>query len=161
MKCFERLVMAHINTIIPETLDPLQFAYRPNRCTDYAISIALHTALSYMDKRNTYVRLLFIDNSSAFNTIVPSKLITKLRNLGLNTSLCNWILDFLTGRPQVVRIGNNTSTQRPLMGACLVPSCTPCSLMTARPGTTPTPSLSLLMAEQCDLPDHQQGRDSL
>ena len=23
MKCFERLVMAHINTIIPETLDPL------------------------------------------------------------------------------------------------------------------------------------------
>ncbi|KAK6319802.1 hypothetical protein J4Q44_G00089090 [Coregonus suidteri] len=32
---------------------------------------------------------------------VPSKLITKLRTLGLNTSLCNWILDFLTGRPQV------------------------------------------------------------
>ena len=31
MKCFEKLVMAHINTIIPETLDPLQFAYRPNR----------------------------------------------------------------------------------------------------------------------------------
>ena len=26
MKCFERLAMAHINTIIPETLDPLQFA---------------------------------------------------------------------------------------------------------------------------------------
>ena len=31
MKCFERLVMAHINTIITETLDPLQFAYHPNR----------------------------------------------------------------------------------------------------------------------------------
>jgi hypothetical protein len=28
MKCFERLVMVHINTSIPETLDPLQFAYR-------------------------------------------------------------------------------------------------------------------------------------
>ena len=41
MKCFERLVMAHINTIIPEILDPLQFAYRPNRSTDHAISIAL------------------------------------------------------------------------------------------------------------------------
>jgi hypothetical protein len=33
MKCFEMLVMAHINTIIPETLDPLQLAYRPNRST--------------------------------------------------------------------------------------------------------------------------------
>ena len=53
--------------------------------------------------------MLFIDNSSVFNTIVPSKLITKLRTLGLNTSLCNWILDLLTGRPQVVRVGNNTS----------------------------------------------------
>jgi hypothetical protein len=65
MKCFERLVMAHINTIIPETIDPLQFAYCPNRSTDDAISIALHTALSHLDKRNTYVRMLFIDYSSA------------------------------------------------------------------------------------------------
>jgi hypothetical protein len=88
MKCFERLVMAHINTIIPETLDPLQFAYCPNRSTD---------ALSHPDKRNTYARMLFIDYSSAFNTIVHSKLITKLRILGLNTSLWNRILDFLTG----------------------------------------------------------------
>jgi gmma-aminobutyric acid receptor subunit gamma/cGMP-dependent protein kinase 2 len=53
---------------------------------------ALHTALSHLDKRNTYVRMLFIYYSSAFNTIVASKLITKLRILGLNTSLCNWIL---------------------------------------------------------------------
>ena len=110
MKCIERLVMANINNFIPGTLDPLQFAYSTNRSTDYAISIALHNALSHLDKRNTYVRMLFIDYSSAFNTIVPSKLITKLRTLGLNTSLCNWILDFLTGRPQVVRVGNNTST---------------------------------------------------
>jgi hypothetical protein len=58
MKCFERLVMAHINIIIPETLDPLQFAYRSNRSTDDVISIALHTALSHLDKRNTYVRML-------------------------------------------------------------------------------------------------------
>jgi hypothetical protein len=41
--------------------------------------------------------MLFIDYSLGFNTIVPSKLITKLRTLGLNTSLYNWILDFLTG----------------------------------------------------------------
>ena len=109
MKCFDRLVMAHINTIIPETLDPPQFASRPNRFTDDAISIALHTTLSHLDKRNTYVRMLFIDYSSAFNTIVLSKLINMLRTLGLNTSLCNWIMDFLTGSPQVVRVGNNTS----------------------------------------------------
>ena len=49
--------------------------------------------------------MLFIDYSSVFNTIVPTKLITKLKTLGLNTSLCNWIMKFLTGRPQVVRVG--------------------------------------------------------
>jgi hypothetical protein len=53
------LVMAHINTIVPDTLDPLQFAYLPNRST--AISIARHTAFSHLDKRNIYIRMLFID----------------------------------------------------------------------------------------------------
>jgi gmma-aminobutyric acid receptor subunit gamma/cGMP-dependent protein kinase 2 len=73
--------------------------------TDDAFSIALHTALFHLDKRNTYVRMLFIDYSSAFNT----KIITKLRILGLNTSLCKWILDFLMDHPQVVSVVNNTS----------------------------------------------------
>ena len=72
MKCFERLVMTHINAIMPETLDPLQFADRPNRSTDDVI--ALYTVLSPLEKRNTYVRMLFIDYRSAFNTILPSKL---------------------------------------------------------------------------------------
>ncbi|KAI3373388.1 hypothetical protein L3Q82_021938 [Scortum barcoo] len=43
---------------------------------------------------------------STFNTIVPSMLITKLRDLWLNTALCDWILNFLTGRPLGMRIGN-------------------------------------------------------
>ncbi len=46
----------------------------------------------------------------AFNSIVPATLVVKLQNLGLNRSLCSWILDFLTGRIQVVRMGNNTSS---------------------------------------------------
>ncbi|KAI3364107.1 hypothetical protein L3Q82_010936 [Scortum barcoo] len=54
---------------------------------------------------NTYVRMLFVDFSSAFNTVIPDKLILKLHNLGLPSSLCHWIRDFLTNRPQVVRIG--------------------------------------------------------
>ncbi len=55
-------------------------------------------------------RMLFIDFSSAFNPIIPQQLINKLNLLGLNNSLCNWILDFLTGRPQSVRVGHNTSS---------------------------------------------------
>jgi hypothetical protein len=77
------------------TYPTIQFVYHPNRSTDDSISIAFHVALSHLEKRNTYKRILFVDYSSAFNTIMLSKLITKLRTLGLNTSLCTWILDFL------------------------------------------------------------------
>ncbi len=110
MKVFERLLKKHICFSIPATLDPLQFAYRPNRSTDDAISQVLHSSLTHIDSKNgNYVRLLFIDYSSAFNTIVPTKLAVKLSDLGLNTSLCDWIQDFLTARPQVVKVGQFTS----------------------------------------------------
>ena len=49
IKCFERLAMAHINSILPDTLEHLQFAFRPNRSIDDTISIALHIALSHLD----------------------------------------------------------------------------------------------------------------
>ncbi len=110
MKVFERLLKKHIYSSIPATLDPLQFAYRPNRSTDDAISQVLQSSLTHIDSKNgNYVRLLFIDYSSAFNTIVPTKLAVKLSDLGLNTSLCDWIQDFLTARPQVVKVGQFTS----------------------------------------------------
>ncbi|KAG5266197.1 hypothetical protein AALO_G00250850 [Alosa alosa] len=110
MKCFERLVMSHIKAILPPTLDPFQFAYRAKRSIEDAICSALHPALTHLEKRDSYVRLLFIDFSSAFNTIIPQQLICKLDKLGLSTYLCNWLLDFLCQRPQVVRVGNNTSS---------------------------------------------------
>ena len=40
-----------------------------------------------------------------------------LRTLGLNTSFWFWILDFLTGLPQVVRVGNNSAMLILNMGA--------------------------------------------
>ncbi len=110
MKVFERLLKKHICSSIPVTLDPLQFAYRTNRSTDDAISQVLHSSLTHIDSTNgNYVRLIFIDYSSAFNTIVPTKLAVKPLDLGLNTSLCDWIQDFLTDRPQVVNVGQFTS----------------------------------------------------
>lgn len=65
---------------------------------------------SHLEQRNIYVRMLFLDYSSVFNPIVPSKLDIKLRELGLNKSLCNWISSFLTGWQQVVRLGPKCSS---------------------------------------------------
>lgn len=59
---------------------------------------------------NTYIRMLLVDFSLAFSTIIPQHLVNKLGPLGLNTQLCNWILDFLTERPQFVQVGCNISS---------------------------------------------------
>ena len=110
MKGFERLILAYIKSVIPNTTDPYQFAYRENRSVDDAVCLALNSVYKHLDKRNTYARMLFIDYSSAFNTIIPSKLYMKLTDLGLCCQLCNWIYDFLSDRSQTVRIGNLVSS---------------------------------------------------
>jgi hypothetical protein len=107
-----------------------------------------HTPLSHLDKRNTYVRMLFIDHSSALSTTVPSKLIIKLEALGLNPDLCNWVLDFDgpppggEGRKQHLHFAD-PQHWRPHKGVCSVPSFTPCSPTTAWPCTPPTQSSCL------------------
>jgi len=53
--------------------------------------------------------MVFIDFSSGFNTIVPTRLAGKLIQLGVNTPLSALVLDFLTARPQVIRVGRHTS----------------------------------------------------
>eukprot|EP00061_Rhincodon_typus_P016174 g44248.t1 len=61
MKCFKRLVMAHINSSLLNCLDPLQFAYRCNRSTANAISLALDSFLEHLENKNTKMKELIID----------------------------------------------------------------------------------------------------
>lgn len=81
-----------------------------NRATEDAIALFLQTALNHLEGPNTYVRLLFMDYSSAFNTVIPCKLTKKLHQLGLSPLLCNWIQDFLTDCSQAVRLSPYTSS---------------------------------------------------
>ncbi len=109
MKSFERLVFAHLKDITGPLLDPLQFAYRANRSVDDAVNMGLHHILQHLDKPGTYARILFVDFSSAFNTIIPDTLQNKLTQLSVPTSICQWITSFLTERQQLVRLGKFSS----------------------------------------------------
>ena len=105
MKVFERLVLRHLKEQTDALVDPGQFAYRANRSVDDAVALGLHHILQHLESAGSYARVLFVDYSSAFNTILPSKLNSKLLEMGVNPHLCVWILDFLTDRPQRVRVG--------------------------------------------------------
>ncbi len=87
----------------------------------------LHYILQHVDKPRNYARILFVDFSSAFNTILPDLLSDKLTQLSVPTSICQWITNFLTDRQQLVRLGKLTSitltisTGKPQ--GCVSPHC--------------------------------------
>uniref|UniRef100_A0A3P9HUL5 Reverse transcriptase domain-containing protein n=1 Tax=Oryzias latipes TaxID=8090 RepID=A0A3P9HUL5_ORYLA len=53
-----------------------------------------------------------MDYSSAFNTIIPDILVSKLCDLGLHPLTYSWIKEFLTNRPQTVKLGPYFSSTR-------------------------------------------------
>ena len=86
-----------MNYVCPH-LDPLQFAYLAKRTTEDAINTLLHHTTHHLDKKTpTYVRSLFIDYSSAFNTMQPHLLINRLNHV--HPSLQLWILNFSPTEP--------------------------------------------------------------
>ncbi|KAK0150660.1 putative RNA-directed DNA polymerase from transposon BS [Merluccius polli] len=93
MKTFEPLVLTHLKAITNPLLNPLQLAHRAN---------------------STYARILFVDCSSAFNTIAPALLQDKLSQLSIPESTCRWITDFLTDRKQHVWLGKLVWEPRPI-----------------------------------------------
>ena len=72
-------------------MDPLQFAYRAKRGVEDATLTLFNLIASHLDTSGTTVRVLFMDFSSAFNTIQPHVLIKKLLNLEVNPDLILWI----------------------------------------------------------------------
>ncbi len=58
------------------------------------------------------MRILFVDFSSAFNTIIPDTPQNKLKQLSVPTSICQWITSFLTDRLQLVRLEKFSSSTR-------------------------------------------------
>ncbi|KAI2661094.1 hypothetical protein H4Q32_030126 [Labeo rohita] len=82
MKSFEKLVLAYLKNITGPLPDPLQFAYRANRSVDDAVNMGLHFILQHLDRPGTYVRILFVDLSSAFNTIIPVATVETFKFLG-------------------------------------------------------------------------------
>ena len=114
MKVLERFILGYLKSVTEEFMDPHQFAYRENRSVEDAVSLALYHVLKHLDTPKSYARLLFIDFSSAFNTIIPCKLAEKLVSLNVDKQVIQWISSFLVDRPQRVKIGQFMSESRVL-----------------------------------------------
>ncbi len=136
MKSFEKLVLAYLKDITGPLLDPLQFAYRATRSMDDAVNMGLHYVLQHLDRPGTYVRILFVDFSWAFNTIIPNRLLPKLTQLSVPTSVCQWITSFLTDRQHPAPIRSALE----LLRAVFSPHCSSPSTPTTAHLKTPLSS---------------------
>ncbi|KAK0143583.1 putative RNA-directed DNA polymerase from transposon X-element [Merluccius polli] len=104
MKTMERLLLKILRPQVHHTLDLLQFAYQEKVGMEDAITYLLHRTHSHLDKGKGAVRIMFFDFSSALNTIQPIRLRDKLLQMRVDAHLVSWITDYLTGRPQFVRL---------------------------------------------------------
>ncbi|KAI3370887.1 hypothetical protein L3Q82_007398 [Scortum barcoo] len=91
MKTLERLFLSLLRPQVQHAQDRLQFAYQPGVGVEDAILYLLHRAHSHLDKGSGTVRILFLDFSSAFNTIQPTLLRDKLSRMGVDPQLMDWI----------------------------------------------------------------------
>uniref|UniRef100_A0A3B1JXG3 Reverse transcriptase domain-containing protein n=1 Tax=Astyanax mexicanus TaxID=7994 RepID=A0A3B1JXG3_ASTMX len=108
MKTMERLLLPLLRPQVQHALDPLQFAYREKIGVEDAVIYLLHRTYSHLDKASSALRIMFFDFSSAFNTIQPPLLRDKLVKMNVDPHLVSWITDYLTCRPQYVRLTDGT-----------------------------------------------------
>ncbi|KAK3527766.1 hypothetical protein QTP86_006535 [Hemibagrus guttatus] len=79
------------------------------------IANAKANASGCRQQENANIEYAFIiseHDSSAFNTIIPTTLTTKLEHLELSPSLCQWISNFLTGRHKTKELIVDFSTKQ-------------------------------------------------
>ncbi|KAL0148310.1 hypothetical protein M9458_056372 [Cirrhinus mrigala] len=96
-----------LTSVIMKSLEKLVLAYLKDITGPYWTPCSLLT-----EQTGTYVRILIVDFSSAFNTIIPTLLQTKLNHLSVPSSVSQWITSFLMVRQQLVRMGTLMSSSR-------------------------------------------------
>ncbi len=93
-KCMERAVCTLLLGELSDKLDPLQFAYKAKRGTEDASLMLLDTVTKQLDSTHPHTRILFMDFSSAFNTVNTNTLLHCLSDLLVDPALILWIKDF-------------------------------------------------------------------
>ena len=109
-KCFERIVLCNfLMPVVKPFLDTYQFAYTSGVGVDDAVITLNDILRTHLDSANSHSRILFVDFSSAFNTIQPHILMKKLIEMNVNSNIILWIHSFLTERVQYVNFNGTKS----------------------------------------------------
>ena len=96
---------------------------KASRGVEDASLTLLNLITQHLEKAKSYVRILFVDFSSAFNTIEQYVLLERPIDLPVNSNLVLWIRDFLRDRPQRVCV-NGYLSEEVVLNAWAPQGCT-------------------------------------
>ena len=95
---------------IEDRIDPYQFGAIKNSCTTDALLLMIHNWFQALDGTGSLIRICLLDFSKAFDKIDHNVLISKLRNMNIHPVIVNWIIAFLSGRYQRIKLKECTSS---------------------------------------------------
>jgi hypothetical protein len=126
LKCLEYFLLDQLNPFLSLSVDPFQFAYKGGLSCDDAVVCLLDFISRSVDNRGTICRATFLDQSSAFNTIDRSVLMSDLSANHTPDWLLRILVDYFSGRVQFVKFsgcmsGWRLSNSGVLQGAVLSP----------------------------------------
>ena len=100
------IVDDYLKPAVMSVIDDSQYGAIPNSSTTIALNSMLHDWSLGTGGNGATVRTILFDYRKAFDFIDHSILISKLRNqFSLLTSIVNWIVDFLSDRSQMIKLG--------------------------------------------------------
>ena len=109
-KIYERIIKGRLeyflnkNTIIPH----FQAGFRPHRsCMEQVVKLTSHVRKAFLKKRRVFAT--FFDIKGAYDTVWHGRLLQKIRKIGIEGRLYNFIHTFLQNRTLTVRVGQSVS----------------------------------------------------
>ena len=109
VKVFESIIMKWVDETIEGEIDAKQFGGISVTSTTDVLVELVHMWYKATNKLNSYVRVVMLDFSEAFDLINHHLLLDKLQSYGLPTHILRWMATFLLDRAQRVQIGNEYS----------------------------------------------------
>ena len=105
-KVFESIIMKWVDDTIEGEIDDKQIGGISGTSTTDVLVELVHMWYKTTDKLNSYVRVVMLDFSKAFDLINHHLLLDKLQSYGLPAHVLRWMATFLLDRVQRVKIGN-------------------------------------------------------
>ena len=128
-KLMERLITNRLVWYLEKfnLLNNTQSGFRRHRSTADQI-IRLQDFITRYQNNKGHVLAVFIDFQKAFDMVWTTGLMIKLKRLGINGKMYNWLYDFFQGRTLQVRVGSSLSSTYTLengtsQGSMISPEC--------------------------------------